>query len=52
MAPLQYISTSALSLTLSGNTGVAPFLTLFLVGVIEKSDPTLLYMDGWVEKII
>lgn len=52
MGALQYISTSALSLTLSGNTGVAPFLTLFLVGVIEKSDPTLLYMDGWVEKII
>lgn len=52
MGALQYVATSALSLTLSGNTGVAPFLTLFVVGVIEKSDPTLLYMDGWVEKVI
>ena len=49
---LQYISTSALSLTLSGNTGVGPFLTLFIVGVIEKADPSLLAMEGWVEKIV
>jgi len=52
MGVIQYVSTSALSLTLSGNTGVAPFLTLFLVGIIEKSEPTLLHMDGWIEKVI
>mmetsp|Transcript_38997 Transcript_38997/g.81623 ORF Transcript_38997/g.81623 Transcript_38997/m.81623 type:complete len:304 (+) Transcript_38997:226-1137(+) len=52
MEALQYVSTSALSLTLAGNTGVAPFLTLFLVGIIEKSDPSLLHMDGWIEKVI
>jgi hypothetical protein len=52
MGALQYIATSALSLTLAGNTGIGPFLTLFTIGVIEKSDPTLLHMDGWVEKVI
>jgi len=52
MTALEYISTSALSLTLSGNTGVGPFLTLFVVGVAEKYDPTLLHMEGWVEKIL
>jgi len=52
MGVIQYVSTSALSLTLSGNTGVAPFLTIFLVGIIENSDPSLLHMDGWIEKVI
>jgi len=49
---LQYVATSALSLTLSGNTGVAPFLTLLLVGIVERSNPTLLYMEGWIEKLL
>lgn len=49
---LQYVSASALSLTLSGNTGIGPFLTLFVVGAVEKYDPTLLHMDGWVEQIL
>eukprot|EP00547_Thalassionema_nitzschioides_P013091 CAMPEP_0194263516 /NCGR_PEP_ID=MMETSP0158-20130606/47098_1 /TAXON_ID=33649 /ORGANISM="Thalassionema nitzschioides, Strain L26-B" /LENGTH=293 /DNA_ID=CAMNT_0039003705 /DNA_START=65 /DNA_END=946 /DNA_ORIENTATION=- len=37
---------------MSGNTGISPFLTLFLMGVIEKSDETLLNMDGWMEKLL
>ena len=52
MTALEYVSASALSLTLAGNTGIGPFLTLFAVGVVEKYDPTLLHMEGWVEKIL
>jgi hypothetical protein len=33
-ALLQYISASALSVTLGGNSGVAPFMTLLIVGII------------------
>lgn len=46
------LSRSAVSLAVSGNVGVAPFLTLFLVSVIEKYDPTLLdtgeNMESWI----
>lgn len=49
---LDYITSSAVSLTVSGNTGISPFLTLFLLGVVEKSDPSLLNMDGWIETIL
>jgi len=52
MGVLQYVSASALSMTLGGNTGVAPFLTLLLVGVIEKANPNLLYMEGWTQKVV
>ncbi|CAB9504137.1 expressed unknown protein [Seminavis robusta] len=47
-----YLTSSAVSLTVSGNTGISPFFTLFLIGVIEKSDPELLHMDGWIEKVL
>ena len=47
-----YVTSSAVSLTVSGNTGISPFLTLFLLGVIERSDPELLQMDGWIEKVL
>lgn len=47
-----YVTSSAVSLTVSGNTGISPFLTLFLVGIIEISDPELLNMDGTIEKIL
>jgi Domain of unknown function (DUF4126) len=47
-----WISTIAVSWTVSGNTGVCPFLSLFLVGVLEKVDPTLLQMDGTIEWVL
>lgn len=52
MGALQYISASALSVTLGGNSGVAPFLTLFIVGIIERVDPSLLNMEDWVSKAV
>ena len=52
MEAIQYISASALSITLGGNAGVAPFLTLFLVGIIERIDPSLLNMEEWVSKAV
>jgi len=52
MGALQYISASALSVTLGGNSGVAPFLTLFIVGIIERVDPNLLNMEEWVSKAV
>lgn len=35
----------AVSFTVAGNTGVTPFLTLLLVGCLERSHPDLLHMD-------
>jgi hypothetical protein len=52
MGFLDYLSSSAVSLTVSGNTGISPFLTLLLLGIIEKSDPELLNMDGFIEKML
>jgi Domain of unknown function (DUF4126) len=52
MGLLNWLSTIAVSWTVSGNTGVCPFLSLFLVGVMEKIDPTLLNMDGTIENIL
>ncbi len=52
MGALQYISASALSVTLGGNSGVAPFLTLFIVGIIERVDPSLLNMEDWISKAV
>lgn len=52
MGIFDYLTSSAVSLTVSGNTGISPFLTLLLLGIIEKSDPTLLNMDGYIEKIL
>ena len=36
----------------AGNTGIMPFLTLLIVGIVERSDPELLNMDKTVEKIV
>jgi Domain of unknown function (DUF4126) len=47
-----YLSSSAVSLTVAGNTGISPFLTLFLMAIVEISDPTLLNMDGTIESIL
>jgi len=45
-AILDYMISSSVSLTVAGTTGISPFLTLFLLGIIEKSDPTVLNMSG------
>lgn len=51
-ALLQYVSASALSVTLGGNSGVAPFMTLLIVGIIERIDPSILNMEDWVQKVV
>lgn len=48
----QSLSAAAVSLTVAGNEGIAPFLTLFLLGIIEKSNPTLLNIEPAMEGII
>jgi len=52
MTLLDYMTSAAVSFTMSGNTGISPFLTLFLMGALEKMDETLLNMDGWMEKLV
>lgn len=49
---MDYLSSSAVSLTVSGNTGISPFLTLFVLGLVEVSDPTLLNMGKTMESIL
>ena len=49
---MDYLSSSAVSLTVAGNTGISPFLTLLLLGIVERADPELLNMDGFIEKIL
>lgn len=49
---LEDVAASAVSLVVAGNTGILPFLTLLLVGIVERSDPELLNMDKTVEKIV
>jgi len=44
-----YISSSALSLVVSGNTGISPFLTLFVLGLVEMGNPELLNMGETME---
>lgn len=51
-AILDYMISSSVSLTVAGTTGISPFLTLFLLGIIEKSDPTVLNMSGTIETIL
>mmetsp|Transcript_4018 Transcript_4018/g.9575 ORF Transcript_4018/g.9575 Transcript_4018/m.9575 type:complete len:315 (-) Transcript_4018:133-1077(-) len=47
-----FISSAAVSLTMAGNTGISPFLTLFLLGVIEMAKPELLNMGPTMELIL
>jgi len=44
-----YISSSAVSLVVSGNTGISPFLTLFVLGLVEMGQPELLNMGDTAE---
>lgn len=46
------VSASALSLVVSGNTGVSPFLSLFIVGICGNADPTLLNMSESIQTIL
>ena len=45
-------TSSALSFAISGNCGISPFLTLFLVGCIEVTNPDLLTMSPRMENLI
>ena len=47
-----WLSATAVSFTVAGNTGVSPFLSLLLVGVLEKANPDLLNMGGSIEAIL
>lgn len=47
-----YMSASALSLTMAGNTGISPFLTLFILSLVEKVWPDALSMGDLVEGIL
>jgi hypothetical protein len=47
-----YISSAAVSLTMAGNTGISPFLTLLLLGVIEMAKPELLNMGETMELLL
>lgn len=46
------LTASAISMVVAGNTGITPFLTLLLVGVIERVDPDLLNMDERLESLL
>mmetsp|Transcript_10061 Transcript_10061/g.22374 ORF Transcript_10061/g.22374 Transcript_10061/m.22374 type:complete len:240 (-) Transcript_10061:182-901(-) len=48
----QTITALSTAFTFAGNSGVSPFLTLFIIGAIEKADPTLLDMDTISERIL
>mmetsp|Transcript_24096 Transcript_24096/g.50843 ORF Transcript_24096/g.50843 Transcript_24096/m.50843 type:complete len:336 (+) Transcript_24096:146-1153(+) len=52
MTVFEYISSSALSLTVSGNAGISPFLTLLLLGLVEMWKPNLLHMGETMERIL
>jgi hypothetical protein len=47
-----YISASAVSLTMAGNTGISPFLTLFLLGVLEMAQPEWINMGPTMEWLL
>jgi len=48
----EYIASAAVSLTMAGNTGISPFLTLFLLGVLEMAQPELLNMGPTMEMLL
>lgn len=52
MGFMDFISTSATSLVIGGNTGINPCLTLFMVGCLERINPDLLHMDGTMESLL
>lgn len=46
------IANTAFSFTLSGNSGISPFLTMFLIGMAAKIQPEYLNLDGAIETIM
>ena len=40
------------SFTVAGNIGISPFLTLFIVGILERVDDTLLNMNESMERLL
>ena len=50
------MSASAISVVVGSTTGISPFLTLFLVGLLERMDPEVLNMehiwDGKLERLL
>eukprot|EP00545_Synedropsis_sp_CCMP1620_P003365 CAMPEP_0119007070 /NCGR_PEP_ID=MMETSP1176-20130426/2748_1 /TAXON_ID=265551 /ORGANISM="Synedropsis recta cf, Strain CCMP1620" /LENGTH=261 /DNA_ID=CAMNT_0006959133 /DNA_START=39 /DNA_END=824 /DNA_ORIENTATION=- len=46
------LSAAAVSFTVAGNTGVSPFLCLFMVGLIERVDEGALNMGGTIETLL
>lgn len=48
----EYITASAVSLTMAGNTGISPFLTLLILGVLEMTQPELLDMGPNMEFLL
>ena len=49
---LNAISSTAFSLTLSGNSGISPFLTMLLIGITQKISPESFNMSETMEKIM
>ena len=47
-----YLSSSALSLTAAANTGISPFLTLFLLGLLGFLNTDLLNMGDLMDTIL
>lgn len=48
----EYISAAAVSLTTAGSTGISPFLTLLILGVIEMIWPEVLNMGDTMEMLL
>lgn len=48
---LKILTSTGLSFTVAGNTGLSPFLTLFLVGLVERINPNVLSMPNTGEEI-
>lgn len=46
------LTAAAVSLVVQGTSGITPFLTLFLLGVLERIDPNILNMDEATEKVV
>ncbi|KAL9180612.1 hypothetical protein ACHAXT_011065 [Thalassiosira profunda] len=46
------LANTALSLTLSGNSGISPFLTMFLIGIAAKVQPEYLPLDETMDKLM
>lgn len=49
---LNNLAASAVSFTMAGNTGILPFLSMFVIGIVERNDPTILNMSGWTEQLL